>query len=837
MTQENRERQKLLSFLGKILTFQCTIPTENGIVSELTFNRLSFHPDDCSFSKTHEGVAVINRKSSSDIDIVKCSSAVDMRKRVARPFILLTQFTKKGCFQYSLHSLSNSNTMETLMEFKLSYRMRDNVTILQGPTVLWSYGGTVFFTQAGEVKEIHIKLTLSLISELPSNLGKIFIVGSQTPSKGSSKDHSDSACRSIGYFVEDGQVFDGALIVPHAYSSITQCIFVVSAEEVNSVLKCIVVAATSRKQFVCFENGIPREVCELPFEEPEDIKMVNIGRHGCLFALSFNHGHVCTIWKDTFQVAACWSGVHSLHVDDFLGCGTEQILLLFEEQSQAGNQLENFLITDLCGSTYSRCQESREVKPSETGQENILLTVKALETRLQSGLTLLQDLQRDVRVKEKVLAQSVQALTDMVSGREHGLTQPEQEGLVSLWDEDDKPEDETFDAKIQVIPRMTPSPLVDTLWHRIIDNCLVVGVTITSSGIIPVDSVSLSILTETGQSPAPAVIQTQSQASWFTVPSPSPPASHPQPTAKRSRQDTGRLAVTAVTPLTPLLTSSCVKCPVMLHYVQSQDSSASVNPTFTPVTVLCGQVPVDIQAEQHLQLLDNFKLTTDDAREDLLSLLAVLDRWVFHIDSPDHSLGDVSGWVQRSMPCTRLEINPHYFLFNPAGPSAAMLFLWQQKTPFRGELSVHSSQLGLFQFLESLCAFLPASCSILPLRHGGGEVAAQPPDRCLSLSLEKELLSLKDVISSLLRGEEEEEAGRSSRGRQLEGPDPGVAEGLQRCRDQWEQDKERSSRTMSPLVDGGRYRRLTQSLTQGQLEGDVAALLEIQRTVEDLGLG
>jgi hypothetical protein len=45
---------------------------------------------------------------------------------------------------------------------------------------------------------------------------------------------------------------------------------------------------------------------------------------------------------------------------------------------------------------------------------------------------LLQDLQSDVRVKERVLRQSVQALTDLVSGREHILTQTEQVIVISL---------------------------------------------------------------------------------------------------------------------------------------------------------------------------------------------------------------------------------------------------------------------------------------------------------------------------------------------------------------------------------------------------------------------
>lgn len=44
----------------------------------------------------------------------------------------------------------------------------------------------------------------------------------------------------------------------------------------------------------------------------------------------------------------------------------------------------------------------------------------------QSGLSILQDLQREVRVKERVLQQSVQTLIDVVSGRDPSLSQPEQ---------------------------------------------------------------------------------------------------------------------------------------------------------------------------------------------------------------------------------------------------------------------------------------------------------------------------------------------------------------------------------------------------------------------------
>ncbi|XP_029558596.1 Fanconi anemia group B protein isoform X4 [Salmo trutta] len=491
MTHDSpNQHTKLLSFHGDILTFQCKLPNprdgESRRRSELAFSRLTFQQDGCTFLKGSGGMAVINRKSSSDVDIVACTFALHVTNRVTSPCILLIQSKKGDVFKYSLLTLSSSNRLEPHMEFKLPYRMKDNVTILQGPTVLWCHAGIVFYTslQAGEVRQIPINLSLNCIGEFPLNKRKIFLLGYQTQSKECLKDQLDApgGSKTMGYFVEDGQVFNADLILPHAYSSITQCVFVISAEEVNSVLKSTVVAATSKKQLVYFENGIPREVCLLPFEEPQHIQMVNTGRNGCLFAIYFNDGHVCAVWKDTFQVASCWSGVSSLHVDDFLSCGTDQMLLVFGSQSPPVDPVDLFLITDLCGTTYSHGQESSEgQQASNTAQENYLLTVQALQSRLQSGLTLLQDLQRDVRVKERVLRQSVQALTDLVSGREHILTQTEQEGLVSLWD--DEPEDETIHEKRQVMP-VVPPPLVDNLWHRVIEDRLIVGVILSTESAI-----------------------------------------------------------------------------------------------------------------------------------------------------------------------------------------------------------------------------------------------------------------------------------------------------------------------------------------------------------------
>ncbi|XP_068560950.1 Fanconi anemia group B protein isoform X1 [Cebidichthys violaceus] len=843
-----------LSLCGKIILFDCkrASATHDSERSELIFCSLSFERDVNAFVKAADGATVISRKRSARVDVVKCKCAINVQKRVTTPCVLVTKKSEKGVsFQYSLLTLNSSNRLESCIEFKLPYQMRDNVSILRGPTVVWSHAGNVFHAslQTGEVRQIPIQLSHCVIGELPLHEEQVFVLGLQILPDECSNTHSTG--QALGYFVQSGQVFDGNMILPHPYVCITRCILVLSAEKVDDVLKSAVVAATSNQQLVLFENGIVKDACQLPFDQPENIQVVNTGRNGCLFVISSHQGHVCAMWKETFQIASHWSSVSSVHVDDFLGCGTDQLLLVFEDHGITEQPLEKFLLTDLCGISYSRGQDSGAPTTPPPPPENDLLTLRALESRLQSGVTVLQDLQREMRVKSRVLQQSVQALTNAVSGRETLLTQHEQEGLIALWDcdddDDDGGDDESKDEKTQDMPAVSSQPQVDKLWHRIVEERLVVGVILTTDSSVPVTSVSLSILTETGQSSTPAVIQAQSQVFWLPVPcssssssSSSPPLSaaytFSEPAAKRSKQhnvgrpndlNTCRLAVTAVARLTPLLNSGCVKCRVMLHYVQRRDAFAGVsNPT--PVVLHCGQVALDIHSNLQTQLLKTPKLKTDDAEEDLLSLMALLDRWVFHIDSPDHSLGDVDGWIHKLAGCRRIEVSPQYLLLNSSGPSALMLLHWHQISPFQGEFSVHSGQLHMLQFLDSLLAYLPTSCSIQSVKGTRGQGAAQ----ILSLVLEKELVSLRECVSLLLCEEEEEEEEEKRKSlRHEETPDPGSVKGLQRCREVFQGDVERSKTRLSPLVDVWRYRRLTQNMSKVQLDGDLAALLDARRTL------
>lgn len=64
----------------------------------------------------------------------------------------------------------------------------------------------------------------------------------------------------------------------------------------------------------------------------------------------------CVKLYNSHGLALSPSDVSSLHVDDVVGCGTDQILLVFGSQSPPVGPVDQYLITDLCGTTYSeRC--------------------------------------------------------------------------------------------------------------------------------------------------------------------------------------------------------------------------------------------------------------------------------------------------------------------------------------------------------------------------------------------------------------------------------------------------------------------------------------------------
>lgn len=360
-----------------------TEPTDGKVGNAtLVFRRMSYNRENNTFMKAAEGAVVLGGGISSRAAILTCRCVINCQKRVKTPCVLvLKKSERKERFQYSLFTLC-SDRLELCLQFRLPYEiLRENVRVLRGPAVTWRHAGDVFLMslRTGAVKTLPVQVPRALVGELPLSKGNEFYIGVQELS------NTRSVSPNLGYFIESGQTFDGSMILPHPYISITQCMLVLSAENTDCgrVLQSAVVAATSQRQLVYFENGMVKNACRLPFEHPNNIQMVDTGRSGSMFAVTFQQGHACAVWKETFQVwkkyfnkliplipklcphsppkclsshlqiAAHWSNVDSVHAGDFLGCGTDQILIVFKDPGVTGQPLEKFLLTDLSGITYT----------------------------------------------------------------------------------------------------------------------------------------------------------------------------------------------------------------------------------------------------------------------------------------------------------------------------------------------------------------------------------------------------------------------------------------------------------------------------------------------------
>lgn len=294
----------LLCFSGNIFLLKCHRTTESNDskVRDLTlvFCRLSYNQEKNAFVKVAEGAVVLGGGISSRTDILMCKCVYNCQKRVDTPCILVLKKSENGeNFQYSLFTLS-SDRLELCLQFRLPYEMRKNVCILRGPAVMWRHAGGVFFMslQTGTVRSIPVQVPHAVFGELPLRNGNVFVIEVQELS------NTKSVSQNPGYIIENGHTFDGNMIMPHPYISIMQCMLILSAEKTdcNKVLQSAVVAATSQQQLVYFESGMVKNACKLPFEQPNNIQVVDAGRGGSMFVVSFQRGHACAVWKETFQV-------------------------------------------------------------------------------------------------------------------------------------------------------------------------------------------------------------------------------------------------------------------------------------------------------------------------------------------------------------------------------------------------------------------------------------------------------------------------------------------------------------------------------------------------------
>ncbi|NWU54165.1 FANCB protein, partial [Dromas ardeola] len=868
------EQEQFLSYNGEVLIFQLSKPKLLEGAADKTMNlcvrRMAFNRDTKLFVQKSSGVFSM-RATHLKIEIICCSCATDSRTGIILPCILMKKKKRNNVVKYLLLLLHSSNQFEQSFHFKLDYELKEDIRLFTGPSVLWRHANKLFYISSDTRAVLSAPIQLSSVvwtGEIEGEGTVVLGIGTACLPESEDEDEFSTSDRAIwgseffGYAIETQKMLTGTYFMPHAYSRVVSSVYVCRNEMLKKQLRISLVAITHKNQLIWFQDGLPKGVCELPYEKPCSVKTAVTSSNDLLFVVSFASGNICVVQRrHSLQVASKWQNVKSVLVDDFVGSGSEQLFLLFKDDSNT-DMLSTFKITDLGEVNYaSGINYKHDVPPAEGLQENGLLTVKALETRLQAGYTSVRELQQHLGLKRKVILESCRALIDLVEERTHILPTAKEvkcrreyrsplnsdepfEGLVSLWDDVENPPHCL--SKEASLASKVPEHFIEKLWQRVVGDSLVVGVKLTESFYLSLSDVSLSLVMDQDFSLISPIIECQNKIvklnKAFSALSVSSCQIEPPPKKMKldlhsnkdlekeipKRRSTVQLdrakTVIAVTRLAPLLAFHRVCCIVLLHTKKQKHQNDSLQKS-KKVTVLCGKILLSLEdisnGKYSVKMLRDNSYCTG-SMEDILAVLAVSVRFSFQIVSSDCTLTPVNSWLLGEMECTPFKECHDNMFCHKAGNVYGTVVNWTLKNPFEGVLTLFCRNLTvLFQCLHSLTRVLPPSCEVKLLRSGSkGALTEQ-----LALALEKEILtSRSSLFSKESKAENSLIWGNETDKKISDAPVASLLdseEGVQQFRKKLQNEREESVLSMNQTMNGALYREIALKIAEAQLSSDI----------------
>ncbi|NXL34368.1 FANCB protein, partial [Glaucidium brasilianum] len=867
------EQEQFLSYNGEILIFHLSKPKHAEGAADKTMNlcvrRMVFNRDTRLFVQKSSGVFNMHA-SPLKIEIICCSCTTDSRTGIILPCILLKKKKRNNVVKYLLLLLHNSNQFEQSFHFKLDYEVKEDIRLFAGPSVLWRHANKLFYISSNTCTVLSAPVHLSSVvwtGEIEDEGTVVLGIRTACLPESEDEDEFSTSDRAIwgseffGYAIESQKMLTGTCFMPHAYSRVVSSVYVCKNEILKKQLHISLVAVTHKNQLIWFQDGLPKGVCELPYEKPCSVKTAVTSGNELLFIVSFASRSICVVQRrDGLQVASKWQEVKSLLVDDFIGSGSEQLLLLFKDDSNA-DVLSTFKITDLGAVNYASDINYKHVVPAAEGlQKNGLLTVRALETRLQAGCTSVQELQQHLRLKKRVILESCRALIDLVEERTHILPTAKEvkcrrktnistylknpffckEGLVSLWDDVENPPHSL--SKETSLASKVPEHFIEKLWQRVVGDSLVIGVKLTESFYLSLSDVSLSLVMDQNFSSISPIIKCQNKiiklnkafselavSSCQTEPPPKKikldlhskndlKKEFPKRCSKVQLDKTK--TITAVTSLSPLLAFHRVCCIVILHAKKRKHLQESKK-----ITVLCGKILLSLEDISNgkysvTMLRDNSYCT--GSMEDIHTVLAVSVRFSFQIVSSDCTLTPVNSWLLGEMECTPFKEYHDNVFCHKAGNVYGTVFNWTLKNPFEGVLTLFCRNLtALFQCLHSLTRVLPPSCDVKLLTSGSKGLLTEQ----LALSLEKEMLTSRSLFFSKESKAENSFTWGNEPGKKIS--DAPVAslldseERVQQFRKKLQNERKESVLSMNQTMNGALYQELALKIAEAQLSSDM----------------
>lgn len=308
----SNEQERLLCYNGEVLIFRLSKGDVAGKgpaeIPILQVRRMVFDRGARAFIQKSTGFFML-KEENSHLKIVCCNCVSDFRIGINLPYVMI-QCNKKNTFRYVLLFLHSTNKFEKRFSFRLSHELKDGVSVLNGPLVLWKRAEKFYLISSlnGKVMTVSVNFSSVQWAGEIENLGMVllgpkacFLSEEGCTQKLSKSDYAIWKTTFCVYSLENEEVISDAYIIPPAYSSVVTCVHVCATENVNNQLRMSLIALTRKNQLISFQNGAPKSVCQLPFGDPCAVQLMDSGG-GELFIVSFKSNDICAVWKKNFQV-------------------------------------------------------------------------------------------------------------------------------------------------------------------------------------------------------------------------------------------------------------------------------------------------------------------------------------------------------------------------------------------------------------------------------------------------------------------------------------------------------------------------------------------------------
>ncbi|KAM6096118.1 Fanconi anemia group B protein isoform 3-T4 [Chlamydotis macqueenii] len=769
------EQEQFLSYNGEVLIFHLSKTKHVEGAADKTMNlcvrRMAFNRDTKLFVQKSSGVFSM-RASHLKTEIICCSCTTDSRTGIILPCVLMKKKKRNNVVKYLLLLLHSSNQFEQSFHFKLDYELKEDIRLFTGPSVLWRHANKLFYISSDTctVQSAPVQLSSVVWTGEIEDEGTV-VLGIRTACLPESEDEDEFSIsdRAIwgteffGYTVETQKMLTGTCFMPHAYSRVVSSVYVCKNGMLKKQLRISLVAVTHKNQLLWFQDGLPKGVCELPYEKPCSVKAAVTSSNDLLFIVSFASGNICVVQRRGSLQAGCTS----------------------VRELQQHLRLKKRVILESC----------RALMDLVEGRTHVLPTAK------EEGLVSLWD---DVENPPHSLSKETSSASPV----------PER-FIEKLW------------QRVVGDSLVVGVKLTESFYLSLSDVSLSLVMDQDFSSISPIIKCRNKIIKLNKAFSALAVssyqIEPPPKKMKLDLHS-KKDLKKEFPKRCSSVQLDGAKTVIAVTSLSPLLAFHRVCCIVLLHAKKQKRRHGSLQES-KRIAVLCGKILLTLEdisnGKYSVKMLRDNRYCTG-SMEDILAVLAVSVRFSFQIVSSDCTLTPVNSWLLGEMECTPFKECHDNIFCHKAGNVYGTVFKWTLKNPFEGVLTLFCRNLTvLFQCLHSLTRVLPPSCDVKLLRSGSRGVLTEQ----LALALEKEMLMLRTFFfSKESKAENSLTWGNEPSKKISDAPVASLLdseEGVQQFRKKLQNEREESVLSMNQTMNGALYQEIALKIAEAQLSSDM----------------